>query len=69
MARFATRDFLFPTGKLGELSVGRVGEVFELIFVAVFAGVAADVFVRLREVELRGLRGIVIADAGERDED
>ena len=46
MARLATRHLLFPTANLDELSMRRVRERFELIFVAVFASVATDVVFR-----------------------
>ena len=45
VARFAAGDLVFPGVDSGETSVRRVREGFELILVAVFAGVAADVLV------------------------
>lgn len=43
MASFATGDFLLPTTDLGETRVRSNRESFELILVAIFTGVAADV--------------------------
>lgn len=43
MTRFTTRHLVFPTADFGQLSVRCVRVGFELIFVTVFAGVAADV--------------------------
>ena len=40
---FASRYLVFPTANLGKLSVRGVGIGFELIFVTVFAGVAANI--------------------------
>ena len=40
---FASRYLVFPTANLGKLSVGGMGIGFELIFVTVLAGVAADI--------------------------
>ena len=71
VARFAAGHLVFPTRELGELRVGSVREVFELIFVAVFTSVAADVVISVvlrRELGLidrRGLRGVVVAEPAE----
>ena len=43
MTRLASGHLVFPTANLDELSMRSMGERFELIFVAVFAGFAADV--------------------------
>jgi len=43
MARLATRHLVFPTGEPRELSVRSMREVFELIFVAVFTSLTADI--------------------------
>jgi len=48
VARLTTRHLLFPTGELDELSVRSVREVFELIFVAIFTNLTADVVSGLR---------------------
>ena len=50
MARLATCHLVFPATGLRELCVGSVRKSFELIFVTVFAGVAADVVTGLRLV-------------------
>jgi len=47
MTRLATRHLVIPTADFDELSMRRVGEGFELIFVAVFAGLTAHVVLRL----------------------
>lgn len=47
VARFATRDLIFPTGELRELSMRSMREVFELILMTVFTDLAADVVSRL----------------------
>ena len=60
MTRFATSHLVFPTGKRGELGVRSVREGFELIFVAVFASLTADVIFRLigRGFGLTSLYGV-----------
>ena len=60
---FATGHFVFPTANLGKLSVRGMGIGFELIFVTVFAGVAADVIVRIviDRLRLNGVRRLVRA--------
>ena len=45
MTRFTASHFVVPTADLRELGVRRVRESLELIFVAIFAGIAADVVV------------------------
>jgi len=47
MTGLATGHFLFPTTEARELSMGSVGEGFELIFVAIFTSLTAYVVVRL----------------------
>ena len=64
MTRLAARHLLLPTAQLRQLSMGSVREEFELIFVTVFAGVAADIIFRLERdrfglPRLRRLRGAV----------
>ncbi len=71
MARLATRHLFFPTGKLRELSVRGVREVFELIFVTIFTDLTADVVARLGLRELsrtdwRRLRRVVVAEQTQR---
>ena len=43
MARFATRDLALPTADLGKLSMRSMRISFELFFVTVFTGFAADI--------------------------
>jgi hypothetical protein len=45
MTRLTASHFVAPTADLRELRVRRVRESLELIFVAVFAGIASDVVV------------------------
>jgi len=45
MTRFTASHFVVPTADLRELRVRRVRKSVELIFVARFAGIAADVIV------------------------
>ena len=61
MTRFTASHFVVPTADLRELDVRGVRKSVELIFVAGFAGIAADVVVfivgsRLRLAWLRCLR-------------
>ena len=53
MTRFTASHFVIPTADLRELGVRRVRERLELIFVAVFACVAADVVVFIVGSRLR----------------
>ena len=56
MTRLTARHLLFPTADARELSVRRMREGFELIFVAVFTSFAADVVVGLVSRRLTLLR-------------
>ncbi len=67
MTRLATSDFSFPTIDSGESGVRRVREGFELFFVAVLTGFAANIVIRseLRDfsrAEFRGLRRLVVGE-------
>lgn len=70
MARFASSHLLFPTREFCKLSMRSVREIFELIFVAVFTNLTADVVISLEQgkfgrTDLRRLRGRVIAEPAE----
>jgi hypothetical protein len=76
MTGFASRHPIFPAAKFCKLSMRSGGERFELVLVAVFTGVTANVVVSFvhREfdrADLRGVRGICAAkptDRGDKNE-